>query len=108
MVAHLIRAKALRSVFAAAAKPQEGGEWTVLARSGSLEARMTRRKKDIHEAQRLRFEVFYAQGSAKADAASALVRRDVCRLDRICDHLVVFDVSAVSRLGKPKPKAVGC
>jgi L-ornithine Nalpha-acyltransferase len=107
MVAKLIRAVGRRAAKAAACATSEQDKFVVLARSGSLEVRLTRRKKDIRKAQRLRWRIFYEAGSAKADATASLIRRDVCPFDRICDHLVVFDLAALSRLGKPKPKAVG-
>ena len=78
-----------------------------LGRVGPLEARLTRRKKDVRKAQRLRYEVFFEEGGAVADRTSALIRRDVCALDTVCDHLIIFDHDAVSKFGKPKPKAVG-
>jgi len=80
-----------------------------LARHGALEVRLATTKKDIRKAQKLRFKVFFEEGSAIPDRHSALVRRDLCAFDRICDHLLVIDHSAKSkRLGLPKAKVVGC
>ena len=79
-----------------------------LARSGSLELRIAATKKDIRRAQRLRYKVFYEEGGAIADATARLLRRDVCRFDRICDHLIVVDHAARRKSGKIKPRVVGC
>ena len=75
----------------------------------SFERRDKRRsKKEIRKAQRLRFKVFFEEGSAVPDRTAALIRRDVCRFDRVCDHLLVVDLDARSkRLGMRKPKIVG-
>ncbi|GAC1328411.1 MAG: GNAT family N-acetyltransferase [Beijerinckiaceae bacterium] len=74
---------------------------------GSLEVRLATTKKEIRKAQRLRFKVFYEEGGAKADRTAALIRRDICPFDALCDHLLVIDHAAVNRLGKVKPKVVG-
>ena len=75
---------------------------------GSLEVRLATTKRDIRKAQRLRYKVFYEEGAARPDATMALIRRDVCPFDRICDHLIVIDHAArTSRLGRLKPKIVG-
>ena len=80
-----------------------------LARLGHLEVRLATSKRDIRKAQRLRYKVFFEEGGAVPDRASALVRRDRCAFDKICDHLLVIDHSATSkRLRLPKPKVVGC
>lgn len=109
MVAKLISSSAglFAPSFGPSAAATGSTEPMILARSGSFEARLTRKKKDIRKAQRLRYEVFFERGGARADATATLIRRDICRLDRHCDHLIVFDTSALNRLGKPKPKAVG-
>ena len=80
-----------------------------LARLGTLEVRLATSKRDIRKAQKLRYKVFFEEGGAVPDRASALVRRDRCAFDSICDHLLVIDHAAKSkRLGLPKPKVVGC
>lgn len=79
----------------------------VLGRSGSLEIRLATTKKDIRQAQRLRFKVFYEEGGAVAQGGAALVRRDICRFDKYCDHLLVFDMAARNSFGRVKPKVVG-
>jgi L-ornithine Nalpha-acyltransferase len=78
-----------------------------LGRSGSLELRLATKKSEIRKAQRLRFKVFFEEGSAAADGAAALVRRDICRFDKVCDHLLVIDHAARNRFGKIKPRVVG-
>lgn len=79
----------------------------VLGRSGNLEIRLATTKKDVRRAQRLRFKVFYEEGGAVALGGSALVRRDICRFDKHCDHLLVFDMAARNSFGQIKPKVVG-
>ena len=78
-----------------------------LFRSGNFEVRIATRKREIRKAQRLRYRVFYEEGSAVPDRTAALIRRDICPFDRYCDHLLVIDHSAVNRFGKAKPKIVG-
>lgn len=75
--------------------------------SGSLELRLATKKSEIRKAQRLRYKVFFEEGGAVADAASALVRRDLCRFDKVCDHLLVIDHAACNNFGKLRPKVVG-
>ena len=78
-----------------------------LGRTGSLEVRLATTKREIRKAQRLRYKVFYEEGQAQADATAALMRRDICPFDRHCDHLIVIDHAARSRLGRIKPKIIG-
>ncbi len=79
----------------------------VLGRSGNLEIRLATTMKEIHRAQRLRFKVFYEEGGAVAQGGAALVRRDICRFDKHCDHLLVMDMAARNSFGRIKPKVVG-
>jgi putative hemolysin len=79
----------------------------VLGRFGPFEIRLATTKKEIRKAQRLRYEVFFEEGGASSNQASALVRRDICPFDAFCDHLLVIDVDRVNRFGRPKPKIVG-
>lgn len=78
-----------------------------LGRSGSLELRLATKKSEIRKAQRLRYKVFFEEGGAAAAPAAALVRRDICPFDKVCDHLLVIDHAARNRFGKIKPKVVG-
>ena len=78
-----------------------------LGRLGALEIRLALTKKDIRKVQRLRYKVFFEDGAAKASRSAALVRRDLCPFDRVCDHLLVIDHAHRNRFGRPKPKVVG-
>jgi len=84
-----------------------------LGRLGPLEVRLARSRKDIKRAQRLRYNVFYRDGAAIADARTLLARRDKDTFDRICDHLLVIDHAAAqrpldgARPFKRKPPVVG-
>jgi putative hemolysin len=62
-----------------------------LGRLGSLEVRLAQDKRDVKLAQKLRYKVFYKDGTAIADAATLLGRRDKDAFDKICDHLLVID-----------------
>lgn len=62
-----------------------------LGRLGSLEVRLTREPAEIRQAQRLRYHVFYEEGSATANTKTRLTRRDIDAFDAICDHLLVID-----------------
>jgi len=83
-----------------------------LGRLGALEVRLAQTRKDIKRAQRLRYNVFYKDGSAIADAKTMLARRDKDAFDKICDHLLVIDHDARLPLDGPgafkrKPPVVG-
>jgi len=73
-----------------------------LARSGQFELKLAVTKKEISNAQKLRYRVFFEEGHAIPDAYTRLRRRDICRFDSICDHLIVVDHAS------PKRKVVGC
>jgi putative hemolysin len=88
-------------------KISHGGLGPSLGRSGSLELRLATKKSEIRKAQKLRFKVFFEEGGAAAEGAAALVRRDICRFDKVCDHLLVIDHAARNRFGKIKPRVVG-
>jgi putative hemolysin len=62
-----------------------------LGRLGSLEVRLARKPGEIRRAQKLRYRVFYQEGSAVADARIFFARRDIDAFDRICDHILVID-----------------
>ena len=72
-------------------------------RLGSLEVRFARSAAEIRAAQRIRYHVFYREGSARPDVATLLLRRDVDAFDAICDHLLVLDHAGPSLT----PKVVG-
>lgn len=78
-----------------------------LFRVGALELRLAETKKEIRKAQRLRYKVFYEEGGATPDRTAALIRRDVCQFDKVCDHLLVVDHDALNAFGRARPKVVG-
>ncbi len=88
-------------------EPVRTGE--TLGRIGSLEVRMARNFNEVKKAQRLRFEVFYEEMSAIADAPTLATRRDADPFDAYCDHLLVVDHASMKRnkLGRLKPEIVG-
>ena len=67
-----------------------------LARIGSLELRLATTKKEIRQAQRLRYRVFFEEGGASPDPTARLIRRDICPFDRVCDHLIAVDHAAAA------------
>src|SRR5882757_9790504 len=74
-----------------------------LGRLGALEVRLAQQKRDVKRAQRLRYRVFYQDGTAIADAATLLARRDKDAFDRICDHLMVIDHAAKPSMSGKQP-----
>jgi putative hemolysin len=62
-----------------------------LAWLGPLEARLARNAADVRKAQKLRYRVFYKEGSAVPNVTTLFVRRDADAFDAICDHLLVID-----------------
>lgn len=78
-----------------------------LGRFGQFEIRLATTKQEIRKAQRLRFQVFFEEGGAAPQQGPALVRRDICPFDRVCDHLLVIDREARNHFGRAKPKIVG-
>ena len=66
----------------------------VYGKIGSLEVRLTRRRRDIKLAQRLRYKVFYEEMSAMPTLRAELRRLDEDPYDAICDHLLVVDEAA--------------
>ena len=86
----------------------------IYGRIGNLEVRLAQGRKDILSAQRLRFEVFYEEMSAKPSVIAGMRRLDQDPYDAICDHLLVIDRSseAAGIHAKPwtanrKPSVVG-
>jgi putative hemolysin len=79
----------------------------VLERLGPFELRLRSTEKELKKIQRLRYKVFYQEGHAIADRLSALLRRDLCPYDHVCDHLLVIDTQAKTRHGLKKAKVVG-
>ncbi len=75
-----------------------------LGRLGTLEVRLATHAAEIRRAQRLRYRVFFEEGSASATFTSRLVRRDADRYDSACEHLLVIDHAARDGQG---PAVVG-
>lgn len=70
------------------------GAWeagSALAANSRFEVRAARGPVDIAAAQRLRYQVFYEELTARPSAAMARVRRDFDEFDEICDHMLVID-----------------
>jgi L-ornithine Nalpha-acyltransferase len=84
-----------------ARKRDLAGLGPVLARAGALEARLAETGKEVRRVQSLRYRVFFEEGGAIPDRAARLTRRDLCRFDGVCDHLVVVDRMAPTRDGSP-------
>lgn len=74
-----------------------------LGRLGSLEVRLASKKQDVKRAQKLRYRVFYKDGTAIAGAATLLARRDKDGYDAICDHLMVIDHAGRPSLNGKQP-----
>jgi len=82
----------------------------VYGRIGDLEVRLARTRAEIRLAQRLRYEVFYEEMSAKPSGLTKFRRLDEDDFDALCDHLLVVDTSKpeVRRKGRaPMPAVVG-
>jgi putative hemolysin len=77
-----------------------------LGRVGSLEVRLAQTAAEVRQAQKLRYRVFYQEGSAIPNPGRLFARRDVDGYDPICDHLLVID-HAASDTNSGKPTVVG-
>lgn len=84
---------------------------TVYGRLGELEVRLARSRADVKCAQRLRYDVFYNEMSARPSFANQMRGRDEDPYDAVCDHLLVVDRSqgtGAREWGKlVKPRVVG-
>lgn len=60
-------------------------------RAGNLGLRLAETPAEVEAAQALRFQVFYEEMGAHADAATAASRRDADAFDAVADHLLVLD-----------------
>nr|WP_246683893.1 GNAT family N-acyltransferase [Labrys sp. KNU-23] len=78
-----------------------------LGRIGSLEVRLAVTARDVKKAQKLRYQVFYEEMAAIPNALSLISRRDRDDYDTLCDHLLVIDHDAPTKLGKPGGRVVG-
>jgi putative hemolysin len=73
---------------------------------------MAEKRAEILQAQRLRFEVFYEEMSARPSVVAGMRRLDQDRYDAVCDHLLVVDRSTALMNGhgwphRRRPKVVG-
>lgn len=73
----------------------------LLATYGTLEVRLAQSEAEIVSAQRLRYDVFYKEMSARPSAEMARMERDFDRFDDFCDHMLVIDTAAANAV-------VGC
>jgi putative hemolysin len=78
-----------------------------LGRMGSLEVRLAQTAAEVRQAQKLRYRVFYQEGSAIPNPTRLFARRDVDGYDAICDHLLVLDHAARAKHPLNKPTVVG-
>ena len=77
------------------------GIWDIDCRTGSV------RWSEILEAQKLRYRVFYQEGSALPDPGRMFARRDIDSFDAICDHLLVIDHNERGNNLRGGPAVVG-
>jgi len=78
-----------------------------LGRLGSLEVRLAQTAAEVRQAQKLRYRVFYQEGSAIANPGRLFARRDVDAYDAICDHLLVLDHATREAHPANRPAVVG-
>ena len=78
-----------------------------MGRIGTLEVRLARTAAEVRQAQKVRYKVFYQEGSAVPNPARRLARRDIDGYDAICDHLLVIDHAAHDRGALNRPAVVG-
>jgi L-ornithine Nalpha-acyltransferase len=60
-------------------------------RAGNLGLRLAETAAEVDAAQALRYRVFYEEMGARADAETAMSRRDSDEFDAVADHLLVLD-----------------
>jgi len=78
-----------------------------LGRIGALEVRLARTAAEVRQAQKLRYRVFYQDGTAIANPGRLFARRDVDAYDAICDHLLVLDHETTDKQNANRPAVVG-
>jgi putative hemolysin len=71
--------------------PQNARSEPILDSSGSLEVRLATTPAEVEAAQRLRYDVFYREMSAKPSPEMAAAGRDFDAYDPLCKHLLVVD-----------------
>ena len=78
-----------------------------LGRIGTLEVRLAQTAAEVRQAQKLRYRVFYPEGSAIHNPGRMFARRDIDTYDAICDHLLVLDHAAAESHPGNRPAVVG-
>src|SRR6476659_10432328 len=78
-----------------------------MGRIGTLEVRLAQTAAEVRQAQKIRYQVFYQEGSAVPNPTRLLARRDIDAYDAICDHLLVVDHAARNRSALNRPAVVG-
>jgi len=78
-----------------------------LGRLGALEVRLAQTAAEVRQAQKLRYRVFYQEGTAIPTPGRLLARRDMDGYDAICDHLLVLDHASRDRSALNRPTVVG-
>lgn len=74
-------------------------------RAGSLEVRISRDPREIYDAQKLRYSIFFGEmGGVSQRPQVRAEQRDFDEFDDVCDHLLVMDHDRP----KPETKIVGC
>src|SRR5260221_11728935 len=68
-----------------------------LGRLGSLEVRLAQTAAEVRQAQKLRYRVFYQEGTAIPNPARLFAHRDIDGFDTIRDHLLVLDHASRDR-----------
>lgn len=63
----------------------------ILDTSGGLEVRLATSAAEVEAAQRLRYDIFYREMSAKPSPEMLATGRDFDEYDPICEHLLIFD-----------------
>jgi putative hemolysin len=81
----------MMSAHDAALSNQSGDEDPVLDVAGALEARLATTPAEVEAAQRLRYEVFYREMSAKPSPEMEAQARDFDQFDPYCRHMLVVD-----------------
>jgi L-ornithine Nalpha-acyltransferase len=78
-----------------------------LGRMSSLEVRLAQTAAEVRQAQKLRYRVFYQDGSAIPNPGRLFARRDIDSYDAICEHLLVLDHAAPDGHQGNRPAVVG-
>lgn len=84
----------------------------VYGRIGDLEVRLAATRSDLRLAQKLRYDVFYREMSARPTFTAQMRGRDEDRYDAVCDHLLVVDTAKQDDgqrvwRGRERPRVIG-